>query len=221
MALWLTIPTAFILGLLHALDADHVIAVTTFIARRPPPRQAVRFCLRWGLGHMVPLVVLGLGGILVGRRVPAAFGWAADVAVGGVLIVLGGLVFRDLWRRKIHLHVHEHDGVRHAHLHSHAEAGHHAHPHAPTLVGILHGLAGTASIFVVIPVTVLASAWAAALYIAVFSLAVILMMVLYGAFAGYILERVQGRSADLYRWALAVVGTLSVGAGGVWIGRLL
>jgi sulfite exporter TauE/SafE len=221
MTLWLTLPTAFILGLLHALDADHVIAVTTFIARRPRPRQAVRFCLQWGLGHMLPLLALGVGAILLGRRIPAAFAWAAELAVGGVLLVLGGLVFRDLWRRRVHLHVHEHDGVRHAHLHSHAGGAHHAHTHAPTLVGVLHGLAGTAGVFVVVPVAALASAWAAALYIAVFSAAVILMMVLYGASAGFILGRVQERSVGLYRWALALVGTLSVGAGALWIGRLL
>ncbi len=221
MTLWLAIPTAFILGLLHALDADHVVAVTTFIARRPGPRQAARFCLQWGVGHMVPLLVFGLGGILLGRRIPPAFGWAAELLVGGVLIGLGGLVFRDLWRRKIHLHVHEHDGVRHAHLHSHAGGGHHAHTHAPTLVGVLHGLAGTAGIFVVVPVAALASAWAAALYIAVFSAAVVLMMVLYGASAGFILGRVQQRSIGVYRWTLALVGALSLGAGALWIGRLL
>ena len=221
MTLWLTIPTAFILGLLHALDADHVIAVTTFIARRPRPRQAARFCLQWGLGHMLPLLALGMGAILLGRRIPAAFGWAAETAVGCVLIVLGGLVFRDLWRRKIHLHVHEHDGVRHAHLHSHAGGGHHAHTHAPTLVGVLHGLAGTASVVVVIPVTVLASAWVAALYIAVFSAAVVLMMVLYGCAAGFVLGRAQTRTPDLYRWALAITGTLSLATGGLWLVRLL
>ena len=117
MTLWLTLPTAFILGLLHALDADHVIAVTTFIVRRPRPRQAVRFCLQWGLGHMLPLLALGVGAIVLGRQIPAAFAWAAELAVGGALLVLGGLVFRDLWRRQIHFLVHEHDGGRHAHLH--------------------------------------------------------------------------------------------------------
>lgn len=221
MLLWLTVATAFALGLLHALDADHVIAVTTFIVRRPQPRAAVSFALRWGVGHMVPLLVLGVGGILLGVRIPAAFGRAAETLVGGALIALGGFVFRDLWRRKIHLHVHEHDGVRHAHLHSHAEGDHHAHVHAPSLVGVVHGLAGTASVFVVIPVTVLASPWAAALYIGVFSAAVIGMMALYGYWAGSFLGRLHGRFPKLYRVALAVTGGLSVCAGGLWLARLL
>ncbi len=221
MTLWLALPTAFLLGLVHALDADHVVTMTTFIARRPGPRQARRFCLQWGLGHMLPLLVLGVGGILLGRRLSPTVARAAELSVGGVLMAMGVLVFRDLWRRRIHVHVHEHDGVRHAHLHSHAAAPHHNHSHAPTLVGVVHGLAGTASLFVVVPVSAVASPWVAAAYIAVFSVAVILMMVLYGASAGFLLSQVQDRALRAYRWALAFVGTLSVGMGVFWVGRVL
>lgn len=219
MAILPILGTGFLLGILHALDADHVVAVTAFISKGPHPRRAVGFCVRWGLGHMLPLLFLGSVAIGVGIAIPSRYGELAEVLVGGALILLGAWVLWDLAARRIHFHVHEHGGIRHAHLHSHAGAADHRHDHAATLVGIVHGLAGTASVFVLVPVTLMGHLGLAILYILAFSLAVIAAMGLFGYCAGTTFEVLAARGVRAYRWAKGLTGTASLALGVVWIAK--
>ena len=150
---------AFVLGLRHATDPDHLVAVSTLIATEPqrPVRRAALLGLYWGLGHATVLVVLGLPVVALGEAVPGEVQQAAEVLVGLVIMALAlRLVFR--WRRTgFHAHAHAHDGVVHRHLHRHDEERHaHAHVHDQAMVarspreayavGLLHGVGGSAAV---------------------------------------------------------------------------
>jgi hypothetical protein len=111
----------------------------------------------WGLGHALTLVIAGTALVGLGATLPASATRILELAVGGILLVLGIGVLRRLRERRIHLHVHEHAGVRHLHLHAHAPDGHavphaHDHGHLPAawrrsvFIGGVHGMAGTAAI---------------------------------------------------------------------------
>jgi hypothetical protein len=140
------------LGLRHALDADHVAAVSTLVARE---RGFVRSCLLgafWGAGHTLALLGAGIAVILFKLTITPALEAALERTVGLVLVVLGGhVLLRTVGGLLVHAHEHDHDGVihRHAHLHLGSPAAAHVHLFRlggrPFAVGLLHGLAGSAA----------------------------------------------------------------------------
>jgi hypothetical protein len=149
----------FLLGMQHALEADHIAAVSSIAARRTEVGDIVKHGLTWGLGHT--LTLLGFAGIaiLLGHAIPEAFARPIETAVGIMLVGLGAHVLWRLWRDRIHFHRHLHaDGTVHLHAHSHAgeSVSHgrssHAHEHASgfrwrtLLVGLMHGMAGSAAL---------------------------------------------------------------------------
>ncbi|MBR9988903.1 MAG: hypothetical protein KFH98_04060, partial [Gemmatimonadetes bacterium] len=149
-ALLLTYSTALVLGTLHALEADHMAAVTSFAVRRPGIRESVRFGVRWSIGHGGAIILIGAGLLLLGIHLPAAAGHWLEKLVGVVMVGLGVWTFRGA--RELHAHSHTHDdGLVHGHVHSHAVHDDHDHGHAVTAVGMLHGLAGSGSAIALIP----------------------------------------------------------------------
>jgi ABC-type nickel/cobalt efflux system permease component RcnA len=146
---------AFALGLRHAADPDHLVAVTTLVAstRDRGARVASRLGLAWGAGHALTLVALALP-ILFARSVIPEWGQQlAEAAIGALIVFLG---VRLLWRWHrggYHVHVHEHGGRRHSHVHAHVAHGHHEHEHpaprtplAAFVVGCAHGAGGSAGV---------------------------------------------------------------------------
>jgi hypothetical protein len=151
----------FLLGMQHALEADHIAAVSSIAARRTHVGDIVKHGLTWGLGHTLTLFAVAGAAILLGRAVPEHFAWPLETAVGIMLLGLGAHVLWRLWRDRVHFHKHGHDdGTVHIHAHSHAgeTAPHaraaHAHAHAhgfrwrTLLVGLMHGMAGSAALLV-------------------------------------------------------------------------
>jgi high-affinity nickel permease len=147
----------FLLGLRHALDADHLAAVSTVLAERPSLRASSAVGLWWGIGHTFTLLIVGAL-VLVGHvRIAEPLAETAECGVGVLLIMLGGTLALKLYRERWHLHTHEHhDGARHAHLHSHQVQMDHRHAHwmaasvRPLSIGMAHGLAGSAALMLVI-----------------------------------------------------------------------
>ncbi len=180
----------FLLGIRHALEADHVAAVASLAARSRSPVSTARIAALWGMGHAAVLVVLG--SILIGldATLPDRFARAFEFAAGAMLVILGIGVLRRLRRRRLHLHVHQHgEGMRHVHLHSHeGEVSHdpdrHEHDHAPLplqrafLVGSVHGLAGSAAL-VLLAIPLGHSLAGGVAYVAVFGLGSVFGMVLF------------------------------------------
>jgi cytochrome c biogenesis protein CcdA len=166
----------FFLGMRHATDADHVIAITTIVTRQRSLRGAAWIGVLWGLGHTLTVALVGGAIILFTIVIPPRIGLAMEFAVGVMLVILGFLNLTGItqWVRDnvapgsgpLHAHTHAHGDYAHAHLHGHG-AENHGHreeqtPQAwldlklgglgvyqavrPLIVGIVHGLAGSAAV---------------------------------------------------------------------------
>jgi High-affinity nickel-transport protein len=149
----------FLLGMQHALEADHIAAVSSIAARRTDIRDIVKHGLTWGLGHTLTLFVFAGAAILLGHAIPEHLARPLETAVGIMLVGLGAHVLWRLWRDRVHFHRHRHgDGTEHIHVHSHVNENiphrnsAHEHPHGfrwrSLLVGLMHGMAGSAALLV-------------------------------------------------------------------------
>lgn len=150
-----------LIGMQHALEADHLAAVAALSRSRSSRRALVLRGSAWGLGHTITLLsicsALWLFGGMISPRTEAVL----ELLVGVMIVLLGINVLYTLWRRRPHIHVHTHgQSVRHLHVHSHAdetgahgESGHdHSHERMglsrALLVGMVHGAAGSAGLMV-------------------------------------------------------------------------
>jgi ABC-type nickel/cobalt efflux system permease component RcnA len=149
---------AFALGLRHASDPDHLVAVSTLVAgtRERAARAAARLGLAWGLGHATTLLLFGIPMILLRSYLPARVEALAESLIGIVIVLLAvRLLVR--WRRgAFHVHAHEHDGSVHLHVHTHAHETTHEHTHpvrSPAQafgIGLVHGMAGSGGVAVLL-----------------------------------------------------------------------
>lgn len=173
-----------LLGVTHALDADHVAAVSTLVGRERSLGRSCFLGVAWGLGHTAALLVAGIGVIAFKLTISPRLEHGLEMVVAVVLVLLGGHVLvQSLREVGIHRHEHTHDGRIHGHLHLHLkrDLGHgathavaaHDHVHLlelgrrPFLVGLLHGLAGSAALMLLVLSTISSPA-AGLLYITVF-----------------------------------------------------
>ena len=149
----------FLLGMQHALEADHIAAVSSIAARRSDVADIVKHGLTWGLGHTLTLFVFAGAAILLGHAIPETLARPLESGVGIMLVGLGAHVLWRLWRERVHFHIHGHgDGTVHVHAHSHAgetaahDRARHAHAHGfrwrTLAVGLMHGMAGSAALLV-------------------------------------------------------------------------
>src|SRR5689334_6227609 len=122
---------AFALGLRHASDPDHLVAVSTLVAdtRGRAARAAALLGAAWGAGHALTLLAFGLPVLLFRSFLPHAVEQSAEALIGLIIVVLAvRLLVR--WRRgAYHVHLHAHGGLPHLHAHSHALSSTHAHAH--------------------------------------------------------------------------------------------
>jgi high-affinity nickel-transport protein len=214
----------FILGMRHATDPDHVIAVSTIVSRERSILKAGSIGILWGIGHTLTILVVGAAIILFGLAIPTSVGLTMEFSVGLMLILLGILNLTGVTKYlsekfspahpKItgdHAHIHEHDSKLHLHWHSHQPGSeHHAeslappqwiatratrlglfHTLRPLFVGLVHGLAGSAAVALLVLTTIRDPKWAV-LYLLVFGVGTIAGMMLITAaialpfsFAGY------------------------------------
>ncbi len=143
----------------HALEVDHVAAVSSIAARRTDIADVVKHGLTWGLGHTLTLFAFAGVALGLGQAIPEHLARPIEGAVGIMLVGLGAHVLWRLWRDRVHFHKHSHgDGTVHVHAHSHAgevlphARASHAHGHGfrwrTLLVGLMHGMAGSAALLV-------------------------------------------------------------------------
>ena len=210
----------FVLGLRHALDPDHVVAVTTLASQKTGARRTSLVGAFWGLGHALSLGVVG-GAILALRlQVPPAASHALEAVVAVMLVLLGTLALRRALRWKLHAHPHQHDGTTHVHFHAHprAETQSHLHRHPfqgglrPFLVGLVHGLAGSAGL-ALLALTAAPTLGAGLLYLAIFGVGSIAGMLLLSALMSVPLAYVESRYASLHRAVQVAAGAVSVAFG--------
>jgi nickel/cobalt exporter len=229
---------AFGLGVMHAMDADHIMVISNFIGRRPDLKQSLGYTARWAVGHGTALLVAGFFVFILGRAIPAELSEVAEHAVGVVLILLGLWVFWDLRRKKAHLHFHQHDGLPyHAHWHSHEhdnKTAHrtdthkhdhsadthteiHKHSHSAVMIGLLHGTAGSAPLLALIPLTQIASPWLGIAYLLIFALGVLASMMLFGGVLSSTMRWLQRFGHPFINGFRMMIAGGSIVFGGYWL----
>lgn len=205
-----------------ASGPDHWAGVAPLVAGRARPAHSAWVGATWGLGHGLGVGLLGALGqtLLDAAQVELASGWAERL-VGLVLIVFGVLSWRRARGLVLHEHVHEHDGEAHRHLHVHApgqapakvEGGAHGrkhdHGHAAFGMGLLHGLAGAGHFWAVLPSLAMPPR-AAAVYIASYVVASLLLMTAFGALLGHLGRRFDPVALPRFVRAVALL-TCAVG----------
>lgn len=208
----------FFLGLRHALDADHLAAVATVLAERPSVRASGLVGLWWGVGHTLTLMLVGAVVLVSGIHISEPFALWAESGVGLLLVVLGGMLAMKLLRERWHLHSHVHDGAPHVHLHSHQRREDHVHPHwarqslRPLLIGMAHGVAGSAALILVI-VSTTSGVGQGLLYIAVFGIGSICGMLAIGLTLSVpvVCSRAVGQQAFYAVQGAASLGSVGLG----------
>ncbi len=215
----------FLLGLKHATDADHVVAVSTIVGESRNVWRGVWIGGAWGLGHTTPLMILGIAilafrGLLDGYESVAHF---FEFGVGVMLVLLGAQVFWNLARGRLHVHEHSHDASHHVHIHgthdpaagAEVESEHgFFHLGRPFFrvksfsIGIVHGLAGSAAVMLVL-LQSLESFWAGLGYLILFGVGTVLSMAAITVLLGVPFSLV-GNKGVLSRAVSGVAGSASV-----------
>ncbi|MFL2761811.1 MAG: hypothetical protein ACJ0A3_02585 [Dehalococcoidia bacterium] len=193
----LGIVTAIVMGLLlglkHATDADHVVAVATIVRDSRNAWRSIWVGASWGFGHSTPLVILGVLILLLDDHFLYQYEEIArffEIGVGAMLVFLGLQVFWNIKRGKIHMHYHDHDGGSHVHIHSthppseppEIERLHGAFKFGKPFfrfrsyfIGMIHGLAGTAAVMLALLPTI-DSFWFGLTYLILFGIGSIVSM---------------------------------------------
>lgn len=197
----------FFLGMRHATDPDHVIAVSTIVARHRTVTGASLIGALWGVGHTLTILVVGGGIILFGWVIPERLGLSLEFGVGLLLILLGFLNLRGIVQLLGDLRNPDH-GPGHSHAHSHGDYVHNhphhhtpeRHPHTPDqtplgwidrhfgklglylairplIIGVVHGLAGSAAVALLVLATIQDPYWGM-LYLLIFGLGTVVGMML-------------------------------------------
>lgn len=220
----------FVMGLRHAFEADHLAAMATLATRSRGPHAGLLQGAAWGLGHTLTLLLVGGACLLTGTAVPERWATRLELVVGFMLLGLGADTLRRMRRARIHAHVHEHhDGHEHWHVHRHQAAAHddpaaHRHSHErealpvrALAVGLVHGLAGSAALFLLTLQTV-GSFWPGIAYIVLFGLGSILGMAGLSAVIAVPMRAAAQPVARAQRLIEAVVGlaTMAVGTRVIW-----
>ncbi|MFA0731114.1 MAG: hypothetical protein LKKZDAJK_002296 [Candidatus Fervidibacter sp.] len=212
------------MGLRHALDPDHLVAVSVMVAESGSFRPAARVGAIWGIGHTLMLLLFGVPLLLLRMKLPERVQASFEGLVGLVLIVLGGTTLWRLWRRRVHLHWHDHDGIRHLHFHEHdttphehPHAHHHEHPHwstgwRPLFIGMVHGLAGSGAAAVMV-MTTASSLLSGILYLAIFGIGSIAGMTTTAFVLSLPVWLTQQRFQRAYNVLLAATSIISVAFG--------
>lgn len=200
----------FFLGMRHATDPDHVIAVTTIVTNQRSSVRAAFIGAFWGVGHTVTIFVVGAGIILFNLVIPVRLGLSMELSVAVMLIILGFVNIAGFLRsipsksaligehqRIVHSHPHSHGDFNHTHPHDHKPDGDslssdHASPGwmdrvfgrsnlylylRPFVIGVVHGLAGSAAVALLVLTTIRNVHWAIG-YLLIFGVGTIAGMML-------------------------------------------
>jgi high-affinity nickel permease len=170
----------FLIGMKHALEADHVAAVASLASGSQSVGETTKMGVAWGLGHTATLFLIGTIVIVLEWVVPETMALALEFVVGLMLVALGIDVMVRMFRRNAHFHAHDHGGNQHFHAHRHQQdrthnTAAHAHTHPKglpwraLLVGSVHGLAGSAAL-VLLTLSTIQSVWVGIAYMLLFGL---------------------------------------------------
>lgn len=214
----------FLLGIRHATDADHVIAISTITAKQKHVKGSMIIGMLWGIGHSITVTLIGIPIIFFSLKIPAKIGLALEFNVGAMLVVLG-LINLYSYRRQlfktltsiIHNHSHPHLSVEHTHLHFHLKNNLNTQTHhlsfyqivRPIFIGLIHGLAGSSAIAILILSTI-NNSLQAAIYLIIFHIGVILGMLIITTLLGASIKAANQKLTFLHKYLVIGSGILSL-----------
>ncbi len=200
-------------GVRHALEADHIVAVTAMVSEGRGIYRSALVGLRWGLGHSITLFAVGFAALVLKINVPDKVSLSLEFAVGIAMVVLGIPLVTRLIRRR-HLHRHRHESDWHAHQHSHTEAESHAHQHTkrPLFMGMLHGLAGSGTLTILV-LSTMESVQEGLLFLGLFGVGSILAMLVVSGILGLSFGLAARSPGRLDWWLEGAVGLGSIAFG--------
>ncbi len=219
----------FLLGLKHATDADHVVAVTTIVSKQKKLRHAAMIGISWGIGHTFMIIVVGIMIILFHVAIPEKTQLLFEFIVAAALVVLGTLnltgMTQLLLKRFSGAHTHPHDGD-HSHMHVHYEgdssASHHhngigefvekfgiVHLVRPLVVGLIHGLAGSAAVALLVLGSI-SDQTTGVLYLGIFGIGTIVGMMLVTTLLGVPIIAGSQKFSRFDRYATIIAGVISI-----------
>jgi ABC-type nickel/cobalt efflux system permease component RcnA len=212
----------FVYGLRHALDADHLVAVSTIVSEHRSIWRSSLIGTFWGLGHTASLLGVGIVVLLLKISIPKSIEPWMEMPVALMLIGLGLLAVWQAWRNQsvslhTHTHTHNEEGV-HSHVHVHTQNEHNHKHHLfrigrrPFLVGLVHGFAGSAALMLIALTTVPTVALGLA-YIAVFGIGSVGGMLLMSAMIALPFVATAQRFAAINRTIRLLAGLFSIGFG--------
>ena len=215
----------FLLGLQHALEADHIAAVTSIAADKKGARPIIRHGALWGLGHALTLGAFGGAVYALKLTLDERLADGLEFAVGIMLVLLGGRLIVALIKARIHFHVHRH-GSGDVHFHAHSHAGDvrehalsrhdHGHPAASwgrsLAVGMVHGLAGSAAL-VALAASSAPSVPLGLAFMVLFGLGSVIGMAMFSAVIAVPLSLASGALTWASRGLQALAGVIAVGIG--------
>jgi hypothetical protein len=212
-----------ITGLRHSMEADHVAAVSTLVATgKNKLSRAPLLGMMWGIGHTATLFVAGLIVLLLAVSIPEKVSSTLEFGVGVMLVFLGattltgfnagrfllGIIGRG---NRTHTHVHVHNDTRIVHSHDHDHHDH-RHGHKSLLVGMVHGMAGSGALMLVVLSTINSVPLGLA-YIALFGAGSIASMAAMSTLIGLPFAKARHLKLSLVLKYVAAVITLAIGAG--------
>lgn len=233
----------FFLGMRHATDPDHVMAVATIVSRQRTIWGGAAIGTLWGIGHTVTIFVVGAAIILFDVVIPPRVGLSMEFAVALMLILLGVLALTGTMGRiteglsvrrdpHVHAHLHAHEDYVHGHRHGH-EPGAHGHAQdatpvarldralgrlglyqvlRPLVVGVVHGLAGSAAVALLVLTTIRNPVWATA-YLLVFGVGTVAGMMLITGLIALPFAYTARRFSAINRHLAIASGLFSLGFG--------
>ena len=236
----------FFLGMRHATDPDHVIAVTTIVSNQRTSMRAGLIGAFWGLGHTLTIFVVGAAIILFNLVIPVRLGLSMELSVAVMLVALGlaniagflrsvpavtnnQLSDTDRATSNVHSHPHSHGDFIHVHPHAHQPE---AHPHSPDqtplasldrvlgrirgyqylrplVIGIVHGLAGSAAVALLVLTTIRDAHWAIA-YLLIFGVGTIAGMMVITVSLASTFRLLAGNRQNVSRNLAMASGLLSL-----------
>jgi sulfite exporter TauE/SafE len=171
----------FVLGIKHAMEPDHVIAVSTMVSNTKKLLSSSIIGIFWGIGHTITLFIVGMVFIFMKKEIPSEVALYLEFAVGVMLVYLGIKSYVFAERNDIHSHEHKHEEVLHKHFHE--ENINHEHTNNRVLhfksifIGLVHGLSGSAAM-ILLTMTSVEHPWQAGIYIIIFGVGTVIGMLL-------------------------------------------
>ncbi|MFZ5534956.1 MAG: hypothetical protein ACOY3M_02250 [Patescibacteria group bacterium] len=212
----------FLLGLKHATDADHVVAVTTIVSRQKKLRHAALVGITWGIGHTFMIIVVGIAMIVFRITIPEKAQLTFELIVAVTLIILGFLnltgIMGKLVRSLSRYHTHTHPHGENIPPHHHAGVDAFVMEHGlfslvrPLIVGLIHGLAGSAAVALLVLGSI-SDQITAIVYLAIFGVGTIVGMMIITTLLGIPMLAGSKKFERFDRIATVIAGIISIGYG--------